>query len=213
MTDPTTPAAAPGWYPDASGNQRWWDGRGWTEHVAAPAASAAAYERPQLPEGTRLDTAWVWLIAVLPVIGIIPLFAVDMRGYMRASMAQAYDPTMALDPLAAMIGIQALAWGLSFVIYALTVVAAFRDYRHLLSVGAVRPFHWAFAFIPYAQGLVYLIGRHVVLRRMSRTPGAPLWVHVGVNVLLIVVSIVWFMVIFAQMMSELASMYPSGTYS
>lgn len=48
------------------------------------------------------------------------------------------------------------AWGF-------TVFAAFRDYKHLESVGVVRPFHWAFAFIPYT--IVYLIGRHVVLRR------------------------------------------------
>ena len=37
----------PGWYPDAQGQQRYWDGNQWTEHVAgapaaAPAAAAAA---------------------------------------------------------------------------------------------------------------------------------------------------------------------------
>ena len=28
---PTTPA---GWYPDDSGQQRYWDGNAWTEHVS-----------------------------------------------------------------------------------------------------------------------------------------------------------------------------------
>ena len=28
----TAPVPA-GWYPDAEGNQRWWDGQHWTEHV------------------------------------------------------------------------------------------------------------------------------------------------------------------------------------
>jgi hypothetical protein len=32
---PPAPAAAPpGWYPDATGVQRYWDGRAWTDHVA-----------------------------------------------------------------------------------------------------------------------------------------------------------------------------------
>ena len=30
----TAPVPA-GWYPDAEGNQRWWDGNQWTEHVVA----------------------------------------------------------------------------------------------------------------------------------------------------------------------------------
>ena len=65
MTDPANTAAAPGWYPDGSGAQRWWDGRGWTEHVStAPAVAAVAYTRPQLPEGTKVDTVWIWLVAV-----------------------------------------------------------------------------------------------------------------------------------------------------
>lgn len=33
MTDPQQTAPAPGWYPDATGSMRWWDGRMWTEHV------------------------------------------------------------------------------------------------------------------------------------------------------------------------------------
>lgn len=28
------PVAAPGWYPDGSGHQRYWDGTAWTEHNA-----------------------------------------------------------------------------------------------------------------------------------------------------------------------------------
>lgn len=43
MTDQNAPA---GWYPDGSGNQRWWDGAQWTDHlqplpVAAPAPTPA----------------------------------------------------------------------------------------------------------------------------------------------------------------------------
>lgn len=35
-----TPA---GWYPDAAGVMRWWDGRAWTEHVAPQQQAHAAY--------------------------------------------------------------------------------------------------------------------------------------------------------------------------
>lgn len=42
----TTPA---GWYDDGSGRQRWWDGLGWTEHVAPEAP--VDHEAPAAPEG------------------------------------------------------------------------------------------------------------------------------------------------------------------
>jgi len=96
---------------------------------------------------------------------------------------------------------------LGLVGYALTVFAAFRDYKHLIAAGAVRPFHWAFAFIPYA--LVYLIGRHVVLRKMVRTSGAPLWVHIGLWVLYIAAVMIWTLVIMQQMFADFGSYYPT----
>ncbi len=33
-----------GWYDDGSGAQRWWDGTGWTEHIADPTPPTPAYE-------------------------------------------------------------------------------------------------------------------------------------------------------------------------
>lgn len=46
MTQPPPP---PGWYPDPAGTPgtRWWDGRGWTEHVQQPAAPPAPQPGPQ----------------------------------------------------------------------------------------------------------------------------------------------------------------------
>lgn len=39
--------AAPGWYDDGAGRQRWWDGEQWTEQYqdAAPAAPAGIFEQ------------------------------------------------------------------------------------------------------------------------------------------------------------------------
>ncbi|MBN9139412.1 MAG: DUF2510 domain-containing protein [Micrococcales bacterium] len=206
MTDnPTTSQAAPGWYPDGSGGQRWWDGRSWTDHAApaAPVASAAPLERPRLPEGTRVDTGWVWVVSLLNVVQTIPLFFFDMSGYMRAIFeaelsGNAGSITNAIGGYFAFFAIFGV---LGWVCYGFLVFAAYRDYKQLLAVGVVRPFHWAFAFIPYP--VVYLIGRHVVLRKVSRTAGWPLWAHIASYVVILIAAFVW---TFAMMQAILSSL-------
>lgn len=42
----TTP---PGWYPDAQGQQRYFDGTAWTQHVAPPTAPAPVYVQQAAP--------------------------------------------------------------------------------------------------------------------------------------------------------------------
>ncbi len=225
------PAAvvAPGWYPDASGAQRWWDGVAWTDHVAPAATSAyaaagtAGYQggyqpgyapgyaqnlplsdRPALPAGTTVDTVWVWIVALVNSLSLVALFFFDMNAVMESAM----DNTLAgrpADPFMGMGTYYLATYGLSAILYAATVFAAFRDYRHLASVGVVRPFHWAFAFIPYT--LVYLIGRHVVLRKVTKTSGAPLWAHIGTLVLTFIISMVWGFALFATMMQSIPTRF------
>src|SRR5688572_22566991 len=99
-------AAPAGWYPEPSGaeGQRWWDGTGWTDYAtplvappqpayptypADPTGQYAPYDggvQPRVPEGTPVDTAWIWLIVALPLLGIVPLFLWDFEGYMLRSM-------------------------------------------------------------------------------------------------------------------------------
>jgi Protein of unknown function (DUF2510) len=40
---PPPPLHPAGWYPDAQGTVRYWDGHGWTEHVAAPTRKPPAF--------------------------------------------------------------------------------------------------------------------------------------------------------------------------
>lgn len=42
-TGAARPAPAPGWYPDPTGQWRWWDGARWTERVAAPLPPDMSY--------------------------------------------------------------------------------------------------------------------------------------------------------------------------
>jgi hypothetical protein len=46
---------APGWYPDAHGALRWWDGAQWTEHTA----TAWAPPQPAAPRRRRLPPLWL----------------------------------------------------------------------------------------------------------------------------------------------------------
>ena len=95
-----------------------------------------------------------------------------------------------------------MTWGLA-------VFGAYRDYKHLEAIGVERPFHWAFAFIPYP--IVYLIGRHVVLRKVSRTAGWPLWAHIGSYALVFLAMGIWMIVAMRAMFDTIAQ-YP-GTFS
>lgn len=212
MTDPTAsgPAnAAPGWYPDGTGAQRWWNGSGWSEHTApAMPASAQPLQRPALPAGTRIDDAWVWIVSLSYLLGVIPVFFLDMNAYMRAVFeAQLSGSTGGLsETLAGYAVLGIVSWLLGLALWGLTIFAAYHDYKHLEAVGVVRPFHWAFAFIPYT--IVYLIGRHVVLRRVSRTAGWPLWAHIGSYALVFIGIAIWTLVMVQSMFAMFASRIP-----
>lgn len=205
MTDPAASAgaAAPGWYPDASGTQRWWDGTAWTDHTAHAPAATQMQQRTPLPAGTQVDNVWVWVVALCFLLTCIPLFFFDLGGYMRAvTFAElSGDASGVTGAIMSYVGFFLLSWGLSLAAWGLSVFAAFRDAKHLERLGVVRPFHWAFAFIPYP--IVYLIGRHVVLRKVVPTAGWPLWVHIGGNVVVVIASIIWSLVIVQAMMADM----------
>ena len=199
-----------GWYPDPSGSprSRWWDGMSWTEHYqpvaygqsvvdAQPAygqpeygypAYATAPERPLLPAGTPIYTVFIWLVTLLPLatLLILPFWnPVAAISEMRTSQNFYTFGTL-------------LAQLLSFIGYGLTVVFAWLDYRRLERVGVVRPFHWAWVFV---SGIVYVIGRSIIVRRVAPGRGlAPIWVSGGVVVVSLVIMLVWVSFLFSGIM-------------
>lgn len=75
---PAQPAApVPGWYTDAHGLLRWWDGAGWTEHIQMPGqmppltpSSSTAVERSPSGFGERSFVPWIIaMVAALALIG------------------------------------------------------------------------------------------------------------------------------------------------
>lgn len=60
------------------------------------------------------------------------------------------------------------------------------DRKWLLRHGYDRPFHWAWAFL----GVVYPIGRSVIVRRRAGRGIAPMWASIAILALSIIVSIV-----------------------
>jgi len=211
MSDAQAPA---GWYPvgDGSGQLRYWDGSAWTDHVHDPRAAQAhaaeqgaqgqqgqvfprPAEQPTAPAGTRTSTIWGWLAAASPVLlllELIPLYfwLTDLYANFNPRdpatfFAGFFSPMLVLVALLALAG------------QALYIVFAVLDRRALERNGAPAPFHWAWSFFTLVSygGLVYMIGRAVVIRRRTGTSAyGPMTLYI---VLLVVTLIASFIVSFS----------------
>lgn len=190
----------PGWYPDQSGQQRWWDGTQWTDHVQQ-AYGAGSIADLKAPEGTSWNTVWIWLILFVPLLSLIPLLTIDWTSYItQAALSATGSLGLLTSPgyLAAIV----LGWP----IYGLTVFFSYRDFRELTKRGVPRPFHWAFAFI---SSIVYAIGRSVVVKRRTGHGSIPLWVAIGTIVLSFVYSIYLTVVIIQATLNVVTALVPS----
>lgn len=190
MTNPprfdNVPPAA-GWFPDPSGGpgSRWWDGQNWTEHVSDPTlqAFAPAGTPRRVAQGTPVYTPFIWLITLLPLLSILGVALWDTDAYMRVSLDSANDPLGQFrDPG------YLLVQALGFVIYGVSVLLAYFDWKTLGARGFDRPFHWAWAFL---GGTVYIIGRTVIVRRRAGGGAmVPIWITIGVFVLSMIIVVV-----------------------
>jgi hypothetical protein len=204
MTEQNTQGAAPaGWYPVAPGSPqlRWWDGTQWTEHHhTVDATPAYGSQTMRAPEGTRTGTAWIWIFALLPLLQLAEIPFV-LTFYMKVFGAISLTDPTAIEraefaPDSGILGL----WGVTLVVYAISVVTAALDYRALGKRGVPHPFHWAWTFL---SSLVYIIGRTVVVRRRTDTGLAPLWVNIVTLVAVIVAIQVVTAPIIAASMSSL----------
>jgi hypothetical protein len=201
---PAAAAVAPaGWYPVAAGSpqQRWWDGSRWTEHVygpttatVQPAAAQASVARPatvlRAPEGVKPGTVWFWLLAVgAPVLTLLDLIPISIW----LSQIIAGDTTSPSGIVASELNPAYVLVLLSgWFIDAVCIVFALLDWRELKAHGVPKPFHWGWSFFVIAIGwpAVYVIGRSVVVRRRTGSGLAPLWVFIGLEVVVFIVSCV-----------------------
>ncbi|PJJ55271.1 DUF2510 domain-containing protein [Compostimonas suwonensis] len=177
-------SARPGWYPDpeGSGQVRWWDGTAWTAHLANPGGTTTA---STVQPGTPVYNPFIWLVAVvLPILSLLVFVSFDFTGYLTRSMEASLDPSATTQLATLLDPGYLLVTATSWVIYGLTVIFAYLDWRRLRRDGYVRPFHWAWAFL---NSLVYTIGRSVVAHRRSSRGYLPLWLAVVVLVVTLVV--------------------------
>ncbi len=142
-----------------------------------------ARERPRLPPGTRVDGVWVWLIVVVPWVLASTIYLFDLRAVLDALWVD--DVEAALGHVLLHLGVLLAS---SVATIGLALLFAWRDARNLRAAGVVHPFPWGFAAI---AGIVYLIGRHVVLRKVTRPPIAPLATSIALYVLWYTVFAVW----------------------
>jgi hypothetical protein len=194
-------APAAGWYTDPTGQAgvRWWDGGRWTAYTAPTPAGRpgpVVTGRPPLAPETPVYTPFIWVIVLLPLVSYVSvlLWRPEFR-FTRLDGVRTIDPLSIYTP--AYIAVQLL----SLVLYGLTVLFAALDHRALVRAGVVRPFHWAWAFL---NGLVYVIGRSVIVRQVARPRGLlPIWITIAVMAVGLAVGIIWMSLFFGAMMSQI----------
>lgn len=195
-------SAPAGWYPDAAGAPRWWDGYGWADEYRVPPDP----QPPQVAPGTSSHTVWVWLIVVLlPLLNVFPAFlyldqmlrgVLDLVALLPAS-GSAPDPQRLLAAELSLIFnpwllvMTVIGWGST----ALYVWFAFLDARELERRGFAAPFPWLWSLL---SPLVYVIGRHAVIRRRGGKGAAPLIVTIAIQVAVFVATMVWTVVLMFQ---------------
>ncbi|MEY2848173.1 MAG: hypothetical protein RI885_838 [Actinomycetota bacterium] len=138
---------------------------------------AQPVELTPVPEGTSSTTPWIWVIIALPLAQALVNIVIPASSMMSAGPSGI--PTFAAGYY--------LVQGVSLLVYLVVAALAFLDWRELKRRGFVLPFHWAWSFL---GGIVYVIGRSVVVHRRSGKGLATLWVYLVVFAVALVIGII-----------------------
>ena len=116
-----TPANRPaaGWYPDQQGNQRYWDGERWTEHITGPPAPAVHASGPTSTSAAGDQTSNGLSIAAFVCGGIAVLFFPIIFGPIAiicAGLAKGRNERLANAALAVAIGGTVLGFILGYAV-------------------------------------------------------------------------------------------------
>jgi hypothetical protein len=84
---PAAPAAPAGWYPDASGSQRYWDGAGWLELPPPSPTTEAAKGLPKLSKRA----------GIILIVGVAVLLLAGAGALVWKSVADAQAATVAAE--------------------------------------------------------------------------------------------------------------------
>lgn len=198
-----------GWYPDPENpaRGRYWNGVAWTEFFHTPGQPFPAGAVPKAPAGTDANTPWIWLVVLLPPLPLAMMLFVPWGSMFDFDVTsrEMYSATAGVLT----IFLSPFYWGsivVSYLVYGLSVFFAYRDVKELTARGVPRPFHWAFAFI---GGIVYAIGRSVVVARRTGAGHAPIWVEAGVVVLSLVIT-GWIVAVAFGGMAEFVASLPES---
>lgn len=192
-----TPPVPAGWYPDPENpaQGRFWDGVAWTELRHQPGTPIPPSPPLKAPPGTPWNTPWIWLIVLLPVLPSLLLLFVPWGSMFDIDVSNPYSGMSSSFAVFAS-PFYWVAVVLGYAIYGFSVFFAYRDVKELTARGVPKPFHWAFCFI---GGVVYAIGRSVVVHRRTGDGYQPIWAAVAVVVVSIAVSVAISVMMFTSM--------------
>ncbi|PWJ65264.1 DUF2510 domain-containing protein [Rathayibacter iranicus] len=160
---------------------------------------AAAPVAPVQQRDSSIVTAtpWIWVVVFLPLLSAVSIFLLPPSAIIDWSMASTYGPRASMSGSTAyLVGMGAVQI-VGFLIYAAEVVFAFLDWRQLKRAGMQRPFHWAWGFL--AAPYVYVIGRSVIVKRVTGGGLLPLWIFIAVVAVSFIIAIGWTVALVTQM--------------
>lgn len=167
-------------------------------YAQQPYAQQPTAAQQQRDPSIVTSTPWIWVVVLLPLLSALSIFLLPVSSIVDMSMASTYGPRSSMGMSTAyLVGLGAVQVA-GFLIYAAMVVFAFLDFRQLKKAGLQRPFHWAWTFL--AAPYVYVIGRSVVVKRVTGGGLLPLWIFIGVVVVSFLIVIGWTSALFSQMM-------------